>query len=40
MSKIAAEKILELGYANVYDLKGGINAYRESNAEVIILPSN
>lgn len=30
MSKIASEKISELGYANVYDLKGGIDGYRES----------
>jgi rhodanese-related sulfurtransferase len=40
MSKIAAEKILELGYTNVYDLKGGINGYRESNVEVKISPAN
>lgn len=30
MSKIAAQKISELGYSNVYDLKGGIDGYRES----------
>ncbi len=38
MSKIAAQKISELGYANVYDLKGGIEGYRESNVEVKISP--
>jgi len=40
MSKIAAQKISELGYANVYDLKGGIDGYRESNVEVRISPSS
>ena len=40
MSKIAAQKISELGYANVYDLKGGIDGYRESNVEVKISPSS
>lgn len=30
MSKIAAQKISELGYSNVYDLKGGVDGYRES----------
>ncbi len=38
MSKMAAQKISELGYANVYDLKGGIDGYRESNVEVKISP--
>lgn len=40
MSKAASEEIFKLGYANVYDLKGGLNAYKESNAEVIIFPGN
>jgi len=40
MSKIAAQKISELGYANVYDLRGGIDGYRESNVEVKISPSS
>lgn len=40
MSKIAAQKILELGYSNVYDLKGGIDGYRESNVEVRISPAS
>lgn len=40
MSKAASEEISKLGYTNVYDLKGGINAYKESNTEVIITPSN
>ncbi len=40
MSKIAAQKILELGYTNVYDLKDGIDGYRESNVEVIISPDS
>lgn len=39
MSKIAAQKISELGYPNVYDLKGGIDGYKESNVEVNISPS-
>lgn len=38
MSKIAAQKISELGYPNVYDLKGGIDGYKESNVEVRISP--
>lgn len=40
MSKTASKEIADLGYTNVYDLKGGINAYKESNTEVIITPSN
>ncbi|MBI5356792.1 DUF1573 domain-containing protein [Candidatus Collierbacteria bacterium] len=38
MSKIAAQKISELGYTNVYDLEGGLNGYKESNVEVKISP--
>lgn len=40
MSKTASDEISKLGYTNVYDLDGGINAYRESNTEVVITPSN
>lgn len=40
MSKSASEEISKLGYTNVYDLDGGINIYKESNAEIIITPSN
>lgn len=40
MSKTASEEIAQLGYTNVYDLEGGINAYREQNNEVVITPSN
>ena len=40
MSKTAAQKISQLGYTKVYDLKGGIDGYKESNVEVIISPAN
>jgi rhodanese-related sulfurtransferase len=40
MSKSASEEIASLGYTNVYDLEGGINAYREQNNEVVITPEN
>lgn len=40
MSAQAAKDIVELGYSQVYDLEGGINAYREANAEVTITPEN
>ncbi|MBI2309631.1 DUF1573 domain-containing protein [Candidatus Collierbacteria bacterium] len=40
MSKIAAQKISQLGYTKVYDLKGGIDGYKESNVEVKIYPSS
>jgi rhodanese-related sulfurtransferase len=40
MSKTASEEIANLGYTNVYDLEGGINAYREQNNEVVITPDN
>jgi len=40
MSKQAAKEIVELGYANVYELDGGINAYKEVNDEVVISPGN
>lgn len=40
MSKPASQEIAKLGYTNVYDLDGGINAYREQNNEVVITPDN
>jgi rhodanese-related sulfurtransferase len=40
MSAQAAKEIASLGYNQVYDLEGGINAYREANTEVIITPEN
>ena len=40
MSKSASQEIADLGYTNVYDLDGGINAYREHNNEVVITPEN
>lgn len=40
MSKTASQEIADLGYTNVYDLEGGINAYREQNNEVVITPGN
>ena len=40
MSKSASQEISDLGYKNVYDLDGGINAYKEHNTEVAITPSN
>jgi len=40
MSKAASEEIAKLGFTNVYNLKGGIDAYKESNVEITITPSN
>jgi rhodanese-related sulfurtransferase len=40
MSTEAAEEIAGLGYTQVYDLEGGINAYREVNTDVVITPEN
>ena len=40
MSKTATQEIASLGYSNVYDLEGGINAYKEHNNEVVITPDN
>lgn len=40
MSKTASQEIVKLGYTNVYDLDGGVNAYKEQNNEVVITPSN
>lgn len=38
MSSWASEDLVELGYTNVYDLEGGVNAYKESHVEVTISP--
>lgn len=38
MSEKASKEIAELGYENVYDLKGGTNAYKESNVSVSLNP--
>ncbi len=40
MSAQAAKEIASLGYNQVYDLEGGINAYREVNTKVSITPEN
>lgn len=40
MSKEASMEIAALGYTNVYDLKGGVNNYKESNVGVFISPQN
>lgn len=40
MSKKAADNLINLGYTQVYDLSGGINAYKESNVKVEISPSS
>ncbi|MFV1917028.1 MAG: DUF1573 domain-containing protein [Patescibacteria group bacterium] len=40
MSAQAAKEIANLGYNQVYDLEGGIKAYREVNTRVIITPEN
>ncbi len=40
MSKNASQEIARLGYTNVYDLDGGVNAYKEHNNEVVITPDN
>lgn len=38
MSKIASDQLIKMGYSLIYDLEGGINAYREFNTDVIIFP--
>lgn len=38
MSKTATTELIGLGYTNVYDLSGGINAYKDSNVSVAITP--
>ncbi len=40
MSKIASEKLAKLGYQMIYDLDGGLNAYREVAANVEIVPDS
>lgn len=40
MSKKASDDLIELGYTEVYDLSGGINAYKESHVKVEINPSS
>lgn len=40
MSATASQELTDLGYTNVYDLRGGMNAYKESNVDVVITPSN
>jgi rhodanese-related sulfurtransferase len=35
MSESAGQQLLELGYTKVYDLKGGMIAWKESGREVI-----
>jgi len=38
MSRQAAKELAELGYSQVYDLKGGTNSYKESNVSVSLTP--
>jgi len=38
MSTWASEDLTKLGYTKIYDLDGGVNAYKESHAEVVITP--
>ncbi|PJE63890.1 hypothetical protein COU89_00860, partial [Candidatus Roizmanbacteria bacterium CG10_big_fil_rev_8_21_14_0_10_45_7] len=38
MSSKASAEIADLGYTAVYDLKGGTNAYKESNVSVSLTP--
>jgi rhodanese-related sulfurtransferase len=38
MSKIASEKLVELGYTNVFDLKDGMNGWRMAGNEIISTP--
>lgn len=40
MSKTASQEIAKLGYTSVFDLDGGVNAYKKQNNEVVITPSN
>lgn len=39
MSARAAEEIAELGYTQVYDLEGGTDAYKQSQAAVMVTPA-
>lgn len=38
MSDQASQEIAELGYSEVYDLVGGVNAYKESHVDVSVEP--
>lgn len=38
MSERASQEIADLGYTNVYDLKGGTNAYKEQQVSVQLWP--
>lgn len=38
MSKEASDTLSKMGYTNIYDLKGGLNAYKDQVSEVVILP--
>ncbi len=35
MSTVAARKLLEMGYRNVYELSGGMNAWEQAGYEII-----
>lgn len=39
MSRTASQELIDLGYTQVYDLVGGINAYKEANVAVEITPT-
>jgi len=36
MSAISAQQLMDLGYKNVYDLNGGMNAWKESGRKLIV----
>lgn len=38
MSKLVGEELIKMGYSQVYDLVGGIEAYRETHVGVILTP--
>lgn len=38
MSQQASQELIDLGYLQVYDLEGGLNAYREASLAVVIEP--
>lgn len=40
MSAVAAQAVVAAGYTNVYDLTGGMNAYRASGREVVMKEQN
>ncbi len=39
MSSIASKDLVAMGYTNVYDLTGGMNAYKKSGRELLTSPS-